>query len=641
MVKLLEKQAAAATDFVEEFTMTRDMSFEDALAPDSVSIELSLAVGNTESVLEIRPGESLVLGRSQPADFIVQDPTLSKSHARFFLDDEGYLWVEDLNSKNGTWVMGEKVDRHRLSAADAVALGEALVSIHPRSYHLLPSGQSTELKAKTLVEFLAAMSRTSRLVEQFQGGQPPLVGCRVFLIHHLTAEVVGLIGALRRLGCRDLEAFFVVYSDEHPESYLRPLRDLPAEEFRAYSLCNTPSRESVEGGYRLSSRYPALANRKFLNSALSRMSHRYVDAMKLVAIVQFLQQLQRARQSGDQCLVIEDGGYLSPLLNDASLRGQTVRQVLGDLGVKSDDSSKIAELIEGTVIGSVEHTRNGFDRLEDVVRTHGRLAKPALSIAVSNEKVLNEARDVAATIVNGAENVLHAMGLTMSRRNVLVTGSSGVVGERVASILGSRISGGFEHVFGVDPRADEASRHQPDGILEARCFADLPETARKNIDLIIGVTGKSSVGERDIVDWLFHGNRSKMLLVSGSSKTEEFSGLALWLDQLMEGSSSLRGCPLEIEHSEFRDPKSGQLLAQRRKLTISSDVDTQIVKEIIFVGNLRPVNFLYYGVPTETIDGVLCELAASALYLLQHSQELSPRVHAVDHQVKLPTDWIA
>ena len=72
-----------------------------------------------------------------------------------------------------------------------------------------------------LNSFLGRMIDTTTVVQSHS--DRPLTGVRVFLIHHLTAEVLGFIEALRSLGCRDLVTLFVSYSGEPPTSYLDPL----------------------------------------------------------------------------------------------------------------------------------------------------------------------------------------------------------------------------------------------------------------------------------------------------------------------------------------------------------------------------------------------------------------------------------
>ena len=60
----------------------------------------------------------------------------------------------------------------------------------------------------------AFLERTRQLCKlaDAHAAQKPLAGVRVFLVHHMTAEIVATIAALRRLGCKDLVTLFVTYS---------------------------------------------------------------------------------------------------------------------------------------------------------------------------------------------------------------------------------------------------------------------------------------------------------------------------------------------------------------------------------------------------------------------------------------------
>ncbi|HET7503836.1 MAG TPA: sigma 54-interacting transcriptional regulator [Kofleriaceae bacterium] len=80
-------------------------------------------------VAQLDKGRSLVVGRSAPADVEIPDPGLSRQHARFTWDDHG-LWVEDLQSTNGTRKNGTQVTRAKISPGDEIAIGPVMVSVH-------------------------------------------------------------------------------------------------------------------------------------------------------------------------------------------------------------------------------------------------------------------------------------------------------------------------------------------------------------------------------------------------------------------------------------------------------------------------------------------------------------------------------
>ena len=75
------------------------------------------------------PGTEVIVGRSWPADAVVDDASLSRKHARFAWSAEG-VTVEDLESTNGTWVNGKRVKSLRVGPGDLIRLGDVTVSLH-------------------------------------------------------------------------------------------------------------------------------------------------------------------------------------------------------------------------------------------------------------------------------------------------------------------------------------------------------------------------------------------------------------------------------------------------------------------------------------------------------------------------------
>src|SRR5690242_6615508 len=57
-------------------------------------------------LVELGPGSRKVIGRTYPSDVQIDDDSLSRQHACFSFEG-GSVHVEDLGSRNGTWVLGE------------------------------------------------------------------------------------------------------------------------------------------------------------------------------------------------------------------------------------------------------------------------------------------------------------------------------------------------------------------------------------------------------------------------------------------------------------------------------------------------------------------------------------------------------
>lgn len=109
---------------------------------DDVTQEISVPVGarSKRSALALlvvkgpHAGEVLtlssanaVLGRGLEADLRIDDPSLSRMHARFDRDGDT-LAVTDLESRNGTFVEGQRIHgRHRLKSGDLITVGSVVL----------------------------------------------------------------------------------------------------------------------------------------------------------------------------------------------------------------------------------------------------------------------------------------------------------------------------------------------------------------------------------------------------------------------------------------------------------------------------------------------------------------------------------
>ncbi len=79
------------------------------------------------SVIDLE-SDPLVLGRIGDADVLLDNPYVSRRHAKIVRDEKGYA-VEDLGSKNGTFVNGTRLaeTERRLKTGDRIELGPGQV----------------------------------------------------------------------------------------------------------------------------------------------------------------------------------------------------------------------------------------------------------------------------------------------------------------------------------------------------------------------------------------------------------------------------------------------------------------------------------------------------------------------------------
>ena len=70
--------------------------------------------------------EDILVGRDDDCDLIITDRSVSRNHIRIYEQDNFYF-IQDLESKNGTWVNGVKLDGSReLHHGDEIILALAV-----------------------------------------------------------------------------------------------------------------------------------------------------------------------------------------------------------------------------------------------------------------------------------------------------------------------------------------------------------------------------------------------------------------------------------------------------------------------------------------------------------------------------------
>jgi pSer/pThr/pTyr-binding forkhead associated (FHA) protein len=69
----------------------------------------------------------VVIGRGQDCDIVLEDGNLSRHHCQI-RKWAGKFRIEDLQSKNGTYVNGRKVDVVDLAPGDLIAIGDQMLA---------------------------------------------------------------------------------------------------------------------------------------------------------------------------------------------------------------------------------------------------------------------------------------------------------------------------------------------------------------------------------------------------------------------------------------------------------------------------------------------------------------------------------
>ena len=79
--------------------------------------------GFPEKTFRILPGNVRTIGRATGADFIVDAALVSRVHCRVSVLTGGELEVRDLESTNGTFVNGTRIEIARLQSGDRLQVG--------------------------------------------------------------------------------------------------------------------------------------------------------------------------------------------------------------------------------------------------------------------------------------------------------------------------------------------------------------------------------------------------------------------------------------------------------------------------------------------------------------------------------------
>lgn len=82
-----------------------------------------------------------IVGREPLNDVVIPDPEVSRRHARIFWEESSFN-IEDLNSTNGTYVNGRRIDQEtRLASGDIIDFGETVRVIF--EHDIAPTSESS------------------------------------------------------------------------------------------------------------------------------------------------------------------------------------------------------------------------------------------------------------------------------------------------------------------------------------------------------------------------------------------------------------------------------------------------------------------------------------------------------------------
>jgi phosphoserine phosphatase RsbU/P len=135
--------------------------------------------------------EVLSIGRSARNDLVIEDPSLSRSHARLEVRGEGFQ-LEDLGSLNGTFINGNPVQGPQsLRASDRVQLGNVVLELDlGRKSGVLIEAKEQDLKGPATFVVRASDLRSSGPVAELRKSTQGAWGDAIQLVEEITLELL-------------------------------------------------------------------------------------------------------------------------------------------------------------------------------------------------------------------------------------------------------------------------------------------------------------------------------------------------------------------------------------------------------------------------------------------------------------------
>ena len=100
--------------------------------------------------------KDLTIGRAASCDLVLEHPTVSRRHARMHLGDDGYVWISDAGSGNGTYLNRNRhwvrISEATLCVGDRVRFGDCEVPIERLSAQF--AGAEVSLRAPRFASML-------------------------------------------------------------------------------------------------------------------------------------------------------------------------------------------------------------------------------------------------------------------------------------------------------------------------------------------------------------------------------------------------------------------------------------------------------------------------------------------------------
>lgn len=170
---------------------------------------------------------SIVIGREPECDVIIPDRQVSRFHARLTLDDNATV-LEDLGSKNGTYLGGSKIEDNR-SLADGDIIQIALVQTFAFYASDATMPLSDKIPLASINNSLVLEEKSRRVFVQGKELTPPLSVSQFRLLETLCRQAGKVVRRDELISAIWEDEYASGVSEQALDALIRRLRDRLAE----------------------------------------------------------------------------------------------------------------------------------------------------------------------------------------------------------------------------------------------------------------------------------------------------------------------------------------------------------------------------------------------------------------------------
>lgn len=98
-----------------------------------MKVNLQITHNGNKKEHELVLGQIVAIGRSSKCEFQLDDQKISGRHCRFYLKTDR-LEVTDLDSKNGTYLNGIRIETSEVFVGDEIKIGDTLITLKEESF---------------------------------------------------------------------------------------------------------------------------------------------------------------------------------------------------------------------------------------------------------------------------------------------------------------------------------------------------------------------------------------------------------------------------------------------------------------------------------------------------------------------------